>query len=54
MEFLIVIWIIFAIIGAVMAGNRNRSTLGWAVICGFTGLIGILILAIAGKNREAA
>jgi hypothetical protein len=43
--------IIFAIIGGTMASNRNRSPIGWAVICFFTGFIGIIILAIVGDAQ---
>lgn len=49
---LLVFMMIFAIIGAVMAGSRNRSPFLWAVICFFTGVIGIIILAVIGTDRE--
>jgi hypothetical protein len=51
MSTVVIIWIICAIIGAAMADSRGRSTLAWAIICGLTGIFGILALALAGKAR---
>lgn len=38
----------FAIMGGVMASNRNRSVIGWALVCFLLDLIGVVILAVAG------
>lgn len=42
---LILISLVSAVIGAMMAGNRNRNPLTWAIICFLIPLIGIVILA---------
>jgi hypothetical protein len=47
----IIIWLVCAIIGASMAGNRGRSTVGGFMLGLLLGLIGIAIIAIAGEKR---
>ena len=47
---LVIIGVIFAIIAAIMAENRNRSKIGWALGGFFFGIFAILVLAILGKN----
>lgn len=49
---LLVVMVVFAFIGAAMASGRNRSPFLWAVICFFTGIIGVIILAVIGTDRE--
>jgi len=48
---LIIVGIIFAIIAAIMAENRNRSKIGWALGGFFFGILAILVLAILGTNK---
>lgn len=50
---ILVFLIIFAIIGGVMASSRRRSPLLWGFICFFTGIIGIVILAVIGTDKSA-
>jgi hypothetical protein len=49
--FSVVIWLICAIIGAVMAEKRGRSTVGGFMLGLLLGLIGLAIIAIAGEKR---
>jgi hypothetical protein len=50
------IWVavgaIFAWAGASMAANRNRDPMLWGIISFFTGIIGIVILAVIGEERQ--
>lgn len=46
--------LICAVAGAVMAGHRGRSPIGWFIICFFIGLFGILLLAILGPANRAS
>jgi hypothetical protein len=50
MAALIVIWLLCALGGAIIAEKRGRSPLGWAVVCLFTGLIGLLIVAVIPRG----
>ena len=52
---LVFFWLIFAILVGVFAGKKGRSGIGYfflAVI--LSPLIGLIILLIAGENREKA
>jgi hypothetical protein len=51
-ELLIIIALVFGIVGAKMADNRGRDRVSWAIACALTGLIGVLILALIGKDRH--
>ena len=42
-----VIAAIFAVVAACIASGKNRNPLGWAVVGGLFGLIGVLIIAVA-------
>ncbi len=44
---------LFAWLGAEMAKTRNRDSTTWAIVCGLTGLIGVIILALIGKAESA-
>ena len=48
MEFFI-LWSLFAIPGAIMAGNRNRSVFGWFLLSAVFGVFALLILAVLPK-----
>lgn len=43
MEFLVVVWILFAITCAVIAGSKNRNPLGWGAL----GLVGGVFALVA-------
>jgi hypothetical protein len=51
MTAVIVIWVLCAIAGALVAENRGRSAPGWAFICLLTGVIGLLILVISPRGQ---
>lgn len=48
--FILITFLITGIIGASMADNRNRSTLGGFILGGVLGLIGLAIIALMGKH----
>ncbi|RAX37854.1 hypothetical protein [Rhizobium tropici] len=55
MPILILIFMgVFGGIGAAMAGSRGRSGVAWFFICAFTGLFGIIILALIGSSSVPA
>ncbi|TIT72669.1 MAG: hypothetical protein E5W60_04410 [Mesorhizobium sp.] len=45
---------VFAMIGYNMAAARNKDPMTWAILCGLTGLIGVLILAATGEAKAEA
>jgi hypothetical protein len=47
------VMIVFAIIGGFFAKSKGRDPLGWALICGMTGIIGIIVLAFMSNGNEA-
>ncbi|MCT2581123.1 MAG: hypothetical protein E5X23_08465 [Mesorhizobium sp.] len=47
----VVIMGVFAMIGYNMAAARNKDPMTWAILCGLTGLIGVLILAATGEAK---
>jgi Short C-terminal domain len=44
--------LIWAAVGANMAKKRGRSETVWGVVCFVIGLVGVIVLAIAGKTEE--
>jgi hypothetical protein len=50
---IVVLWVICAIVCAVMAGNRHRSRGSWFVLGLFFGLIAVAVLAIIGPREPA-
>ncbi len=52
MAVFIVIGLVFAFLGGFYAAKKGRSGALWGIICFFTGIFGLLILAILGENKE--
>lgn len=50
--FVVILWLVFAIIGAVMAENRGRSKFGGFILGLLLGLIGIAIIALMGHKER--
>ena len=50
---ILLVMIVFAVIGAVYAKSKGRDPLGWALICGVTGIIGIIILAFMSNGNQS-
>ncbi len=51
----LVISVVFAIVCASLAGGRNRSRVGWAILGFFFPIIALVVLLILGKkNRGSA
>ena len=51
----LVISVVFAIVCASLAGGRNRSRVGWAILGFFFPVIALVVLLILGKkNRGSA
>jgi hypothetical protein len=50
----LILSVVFAIIGSEMAKSRNRDAAAWALICALTGLLGIIVLAVAGPAESQA
>lgn len=44
------IWLGIAVLGAKMADSRNRSVVAGFLLCLFTGVIGLLIIALVGEK----
>lgn len=42
----------FGLTGAFVAIGKHRSPLGWFLLCGFTGLIGLVILLVLDKVED--
>jgi hypothetical protein len=51
MAAVIVVWVICAIVGALIGDKKGRSAGLWAVICLITGVFGILVVAVMPKQR---
>ena len=50
---LFVFAIIFSILGAIVAGFKGRSIIGWFIVCLLTGLIGfVLLIALPRIEQE--
>jgi hypothetical protein len=49
---LIVILIIFAIIGGIVAYTKGRSVFGWALLCFFFGFIPLIVIAALPNLKE--
>ncbi len=51
----LVISVVFAIVCASLAGGRNRSRVGWAILGFFFPVIALVVLLILGKkNHQSA
>lgn len=51
----LVISVVFAIVCASLAGGRNRSRVGWAILGFIFPIIALVVLLILGKkNRNSA
>ena len=46
--------VIFSILGAIVAGFKGRSIIGWFIVCFLTGLIGFVLLIALPKNEVIA
>jgi amino acid permease len=42
---------LFAFLGVIMAGHRNRNTTVWGVLCALFGVFGLLALVIVGESE---
>lgn len=47
-----VIWLLFAIITAIIARSKGRSAIGWFIIGFFLSFIGLIILLLVGRTVE--
>ena len=52
MELILIIWIVAAVAGALIAKSRGRSALGWAVAC-FLFPPAIVVVAVASPKSRA-
>ena len=50
----LVISVVFAIVCASLAGGRNRSRVGWAILGFFFPIIALVVLLILGKKDRAS
>jgi hypothetical protein len=44
-------WLLFGIIGAVIATMKGRGGCAWFVLCAVLGPIGIVVAAVVGKKE---
>jgi len=49
---LLTFWVVCAAICAIIAGSKNRSALGWAVLGAIFGVFALLVVACLGKLPE--
>ncbi len=49
----LVIWLLFGIVCAVVAGNKGRNRIGWFLIGFLLGPFGLILALVVGKNNEA-
>lgn len=47
----LVVMSLFAFLGVIMAGHRNRNTTVWGVLCALFGVFGLLALVIIGESE---
>ncbi len=47
----LIVSIVFAIVCASLAGGRNRSRVGWAILGFFFPIIALVVLLILGKKK---
>ena len=50
----LVISVVFAIVCASLAGGRNRSRVGWAILGFIFPIIALVVLRILGKKKTQA
>lgn len=50
----LIISVVFAIVCASLAGGRNRSRVGWAILGFFFPVIALVVLLILGKKKPKA
>ena len=48
----VVVWVICAIVGALIADRKGRSTALWALVCLITGVFGILVIAVLPRQKD--
>lgn len=48
----IIIWLLFAIITAIVAHSKGRNAIGWFIMGFFLSLIGLIILLLVGRTVE--
>ncbi|MBQ3032804.1 MAG: hypothetical protein IJD28_00360 [Deferribacterales bacterium] len=49
MEIYIILWIVFAVVSALIASQKNRNVAGWFIGGLFLGIIALIILAFLPK-----
>lgn len=50
---ILIIWLLFGIVCAVIASNKGRSGLGWFLIGVLLGPFGLILALVVSKNVEA-
>jgi len=50
MELVLIMWMLFGIVCAIIASSKNRSAFGWFVLGVLFGPLSILFIAIARKE----
>lgn len=53
MALLIVIWVVVAVLCAVIASNKGRSAVGWFLLGAIFGIFALLIIAVIGRADQA-
>ncbi len=52
MEIFIIIWLLFGLVSAIIAGNKGRSGCGWFIIGFLLGPIGIILALVMPQNES--
>ena len=50
---LLIFWIVFGVISAIVASNKGRSGCGWFIIGVLMGPLGIILILVMPKNQSA-
>ena len=50
---MLIIWLLFGIVCAVIASNKGRNGFGWFLIGVLLGPFGLILALVVGKNVEA-
>lgn len=50
----LLIWLLFGIVTAVVAGNKGRNGCGWFAVGVLLGPFGLILALVVSKNQEAA
>jgi branched-subunit amino acid transport protein len=54
MEIIVIVAILFALICGYVAGEKNRSVIGWAIAGAMAGIFALLILAMVPTIKKTA